>query len=128
MKTDLVKRRRGISESDTGWEKESRSRYEDDVPLGMGKFKTSQELYAANLLGLPPLGRSRLRHDVSKHCCFHQCFEHTTEDCRALNKARLDLIREGHLTRFDGHEGVTDGHENNQAFGRRTPRTNSHPG
>ena len=59
-------------------------RYSNYTPLNANRGQILEEALSADLLPTPRKAATPRNADTSKHCCYHQNYGHTTEECLAL--------------------------------------------
>ena len=75
-------------------------RFSSYTPLNTNIGRILEEALNANLLPIPNKAATPHNANTSKHCRFHQNYEHSTEECVTLKNKIKELIQAGRLKCF----------------------------
>ncbi|XP_019158008.1 PREDICTED: uncharacterized protein LOC109154736 [Ipomoea nil] len=90
----------GRSDNQSTGHHRSRTRPQDFTALNRSAAETLQYAQSCNLIRLPRPGQEGK--DKSKHCAYHRCSGHDTEECTTLRQLLEDLLQAGKLDKCVG--------------------------
>ncbi|XP_019198717.1 PREDICTED: uncharacterized protein LOC109192499 [Ipomoea nil] len=105
----------GRSDNRSAEHHRSRTRPEDFTALNRLAAEALQYTQSCNLIRLPRPGQEGK--DKTKHCAYHRCSRHDTEECTTLRQLLEDLLQAGKLDKCLGKR-----EENKRSTGKRDHR------
>ncbi|XP_019181910.1 PREDICTED: uncharacterized protein LOC109177021 [Ipomoea nil] len=102
----------GRSDNRSAEHPRSRTHPEDFTALNRSAAEALQYVQSCNLIRLPRPGQEGK--DKSKHCAYHRCSGHDTEECTTLRQLLEDLLQAGKLDKCVGKR-----EENKKSIGKR---------